>query len=73
MDGMGIANAPAPNRNPGPKEVVMESITEQRFVDRLLQALATLPQHEPRGAERCAQDWARAARTESVPVFPGNH
>ncbi len=48
----------------------MESITEQRFVDRLLQALATLPQHEPRGAERCAQDWARAERTESAPVSP---
>ena len=56
--------------NPDLKEVVMESITEQRFVDRLLQALATLPQDEPRGAARCAQDWARAERAESVPVSP---
>ncbi len=55
----------------------MESITEQpfaareeRFVDRLLQALATLPQDEPRGAARCAQDWARAERTESAPISP---
>ena len=27
----------------------MNSITEQRFIDRLLQALATLPQNQPRG------------------------
>lgn len=26
----------------------MESITEQRFVDRLFQALASLPHNEPR-------------------------
>jgi len=26
----------------------METITEQRFVDRLIQALASLPQHDPR-------------------------
>ena len=29
----------------------MESITEQRFVDRLFQALASLPQIEPRACE----------------------
>lgn len=55
----------------------MESITEQRFasqeerfIDRLLQALATLPQHEPRGAARCAQDWARVERDEKNPESP---
>ncbi len=26
----------------------MENITEQRFVDRLIQALASLPQNDPR-------------------------
>jgi|CXWL01.1.fsa_nt_gi hypothetical protein len=29
----------------------MESITEQRFVDRLIQALASLPHNEPRAYE----------------------
>jgi len=46
----------------------MESITEQRFVDRLLQALATLPQNQPRAFDpRVPQ---RTERSDPVPASP---
>ncbi len=50
------------------KEVVMESITEQRFVDRLIQALASLPHSEPRASELRAPA-APASQNPSTSTF----
>ncbi len=46
----------------------MESITEQRFVDRLIQALASLPHSEPRASELRAPA-APASQNPSTSTF----